>query len=594
MASAVGLGAACGRLAMAGPTDASPFVSLDTRPENAALAQQAATLESEARDDLEKALVKLENNQLSGFKPGKVRNAHISTRQIKRLAIQLVILGEPAGVDFQLRADALDKLLGEVVKAARKHASLNAKVSQDRAAAMRTASLRAQKLPAIGTLAKQGKWAEAEENLYKIVDEISSLSIWYQYQDQVTMLKPFLAAQNAVDEAIKKQRVEAAQDALANSIEAQLPDLDNLLSRLQSAADGIRTTGEVDFGGEKLTGPQAMARFGDEWRTVQVAAMQCRALNLARQGATNGQAVDSADQIHARLERFSADMATALVALIEADTEQAPEAEVRQRYLAYLPTVGLLLAQSPQGSLANQAAPALEKLAARSPGLAAEVETYRGATDELLRWRRRVAAAYATGREADFPPHLDRYKQAAEEERHLLSLLPATSPTSKAGLPVPASQILQNLGTTLAGKTVTAHRFYGLPTSKKIGISPYSNRTVFQVTVGDQLDAELEVLRAELLAGGAGQPLSLAAATALATAERGDLVAVGGTYEQAALDGLVSRFGQLRTSAWPMAFGEDVMVDAATVDEPLKQVLMRFMIKPAWLQHEYMFVQLDE
>jgi hypothetical protein len=459
---------------------------------------------------------------------------------------------------------------------------------------MKMASSRAQRLPAIGTLANQGKWAEAEQNLYKIVDEVSSMSIWYQHQDQVKMLKPFLAAQNAVDEAMKKQRVKAAQDALATSIEAQLPDLDNLLSQLRSAADSVRTTGGADFEGENLTGPQLMARFGDEWRRVQVAAMQCRALNLARQGATDGQSVKSVDELHTRLERFSADMATALVALIEADAEQAPEGEVRQRYLAYLPTVGAMLAQSPQGSLANQAAPALERLAARSPGLAAEVETYRGATDDLLRWRRRVAAAYAASRQGDFPPHLERYRQAAAEEKHLSPLMPATSPTPKAGLPVPASQILQNLGTTLVGKTVTAQRFYGLPKSKKIDISQYANRTVFQVNVGDQLDAELEVLRAELLVGGAGQPLSLAAATALATAERGDLVAVGGTYERAAVDGLVSRFSQLSTSAWPMAFGEDVLVDPATVNGPLRQVLMRFVLKPAWLQHEYMFVHLDE
>jgi len=146
----------------------------------------------------------------------------------------------------------------------------------------------------------------------------------------------------------------------------------------------------------------------------------------------------------------------------------------------------------------------------------------------------------------------------------------------------------------LVGKTVTAQRFHGLPTSKKIDISHYANRSVFQVNVDDRLDAELEVLRAELLVTDASLPLTLAAAAAVTTAERGDLVAVGGSYEQVVLDGLVSRFSQLRTSAWPMAFSEKAWDDAATVDEPLKQVLMRFVLKPAWLQHEYMFVEVDQ
>lgn len=589
----VGTGLVFCLCAAAGPTNESPFESLDTRPENASLAQEAAALANEARVNLDEALMKLGGDQLAGFNPAKVRDAHINARKIERLADQFLILGEPAGVDFKLRADQLHVRVGEVVRATRRHASLSSKIAQDRGTAMKAAAAKAQRISAIRTLAQQEKWEEAEDHLYEIVDEVSSMSIWYQHQDQVKMLQPFLAAQSAVDKAMKEQRVKAAQEAMAKSIEEQLPDFDSLLSQMKSAADSVRTTGAADVGGQMLSGPQLMARYGDDWRTVQVAAVQCRALNLARQGATDGQAVGSADQLHARLEQFSGDMATALVALIEADAEQAPEAEVRQRYLAYLPVVGALLAQSPQGSLANQSAPALEQLATRSPGLAAEVETYRGATDELLRWRRRVAAAYAASRTGDFPPHWERYKQAAAEERDLLPLAPATSPTPKAGLPVPAGNVLQNLGTTLIGKTVTAERFYGLPTSRKIDISHCANRAVFQVDVGDHLDAELEVLRTELLVGGSNDPLTLAAAAALATAERGDLVAVGGTYQQVALDGLVSRFGQLRTSAWPMAFSEDVLADPATVDDPLKQVLMRFTLKPAWLQHEYMFVELD-
>jgi len=172
----------------------------------------------EARANLEDAAMKLGNNQLAGFKPAKIRDAHIAARKIGRLADQLLILGEPAGADFQLRVEELDRQISDVIKEALKHSSVTAGIARDRAVAMKTASSRAQRLPAIGTLAKQGTWEEAERNVYKIIDEVSSMSIWYQYEDRVKMLKPFVVVQTAIDKAMKKQRVKVAQDALEKAV----------------------------------------------------------------------------------------------------------------------------------------------------------------------------------------------------------------------------------------------------------------------------------------------------------------------------------------------------------------------------------------
>jgi hypothetical protein len=110
--------------------------------------------------------------------------------------------------------------------------------------------------------------------------------------------------------------------------------------------------------------------------------------------------------------------------------------------------------------------------------------------------------------------------------------------------------------------------------------------------VGHQLNAEIEVLKAELLLDDSLPPLSLPAATALVTAERGDLVALGGNIRLVAIDAVVTRFRDLNPPLWPLALAE-FDTDGAIRERPLSQVLFRYTVEPAWLQHEYLFARVS-
>jgi hypothetical protein len=269
------------------------------------------------------------------------------------------------------------------------------------------------------------------------------------------------------------------------------------------------------------------------------------------------------------------------VELIEADVEQVPEAEVRNRYLDYLPVVALLDPLSERNTLSNSAKVPLEQLAAKSDALAADVQSYYLVTEDLLRWRKRVAQAYAAKERQRFALVRDRIRTASQGAAIL-----------KYELLAPAWQVLQIAAQKLVGQAVVAEQLIGLPTDSKFTVSRYRDHSLVQLAIGNHLDEELEQLRGELFLDGGARPLTLSAATAVATAERGDLIAAGGYIQKIALEGTVTRFGQLRPTAWPLAFGI-AMSDAPTSSRPLRQILYRCIVAPTWLQHEYFFVTID-
>jgi hypothetical protein len=118
-----------------------------------------------------------------------------------------------------------------------------------------------------------------------------------------------------------------------------------------------------------------------------------------------------------------------------------------------------------------------------------------------------------------------------------------------------------------------------------------ADRSLVQLEVANHLDAELQLLKAELLTNESAPPLTLAAATALATAERGDLVSVGGTIKQIAVDGVVTRFRDLKPSGWPLALSK--FDDGGIRLRPFRQILFRYTIQPVWLQHECVFARVQ-
>ena len=102
----------------------------------------------------------------------------------------------------------------------------------------------------------------------------------------------------------------------------------------------------------------------------------------------------------------------------------------------------------------------------------------------------------------------------------------------------------------------------------------------------------IAALRSDLMVTDQTPPLSLAAAVAIDSAERGDAVALGGNVSGMHLEGLITRFAGLPDSAWPLETLTMSRVILKTDSSLLPNVVVRFELQPRWAQHEYFFTNL--
>jgi hypothetical protein len=98
-------------------------------------------------------------------------------------------------------------------------------------------------------------------------------------------------------------------------------------------------------------------------------------------------------------------------------------------------------------------------------------------------------------------------------------------------------------------------------------------------------------LRADLLVNTQRPPLTLEAAMAIAAAQRGDFVEVGGKITGVAIEGLTPLFG---AAVWPIdrlvPLGALPAEQFTTGEEAARQVFGVLQIEPRWARSRYFFV----
>ena len=102
---------------------------------------------------------------------------------------------------------------------------------------------------------------------------------------------------------------------------------------------------------------------------------------------------------------------------------------------------------------------------------------------------------------------------------------------------------------------------------------------------------QVSALKSDLMIEPAASALTLAAATSVRSAERGDLAAVGGEIAGHHLEGLITRFAALPDAA-SILVPLGVLPTEDLKQPLLTQMLMRFDLKPAWVQHEHFYFEL--
>ena len=125
-------------------------------------------------------------------------------------------------------------------------------------------------------------------------------------------------------------------------------------------------------------------------------------------------------------------------------------------------------------------------------------------------------------------------------------------------------------------------------TGGKLAVARYHDRHYATLPLPDAA-AELTRLQQELLVTAQQPAMTLEAALALDSAQRGNYVAAGGVIKGLHLEGLIPRFAALRPEAQYL-----VALGPLPVEVPplgfISHVLVRLDVAPAWVQHRYFFL----
>ena len=580
---------------LAAPGTADPHSSLPVRDNE----KCKALLEEATRlcDELTALLATLKappegGKTLSKLPPREFGTAYVTAQRLRRVANELVIQGEPAGVDFQVRGYALERQLETAMTDYRKQPGNEDRVGITYTIFVREAKRRSGILPKVNILVNARKWDAAEALMIPACDAVDEQGAWFQGQVREQTTGSLSKAMILVTQEMSKRRAEAARQELGARRAAEAPALSEIIAPFRSAVLQVRANGVADFEGQSLDGPQLLQAMADAWQRAQWQTLRTQGIDWAR-GLNAGESKSQElTGMLAQYKALSAEFPQVIGALIESDTERVAPGLARQLYLEYLAQLAPLVVSMAGEAFAKEIEPKLAALSAKSPELLAEVATYRIVTGELLRWRRRVAEAQARVQGKGYQSIVEAAIPAVSTGLNKPGLTGGASNQSlEFAIRFPLPLVAERMQKELVGKRIRLDRISGIEAAKRRAVSAYQRRMYATFSQPEAALAEVTALAGDLMVNKAAPPLTWEAALALASAQRGDYRAAGGKIKAATLEAVVTRFATLPESARPLVpLGQ--LPAESMAPAPLSQLLIRFDFQPNWVQNEYFFVAL--
>lgn len=572
---------------------------------SAAWYKEASKLYESARNNLTEFLEKEQTNGLKNIKADDLGKTHLQLTMMSRGGKWLQIWGEPAGADFELRAQMMRNHLSRMIEASKAFPATQKYMQNFREYVAKTSPARAKALGNIQKLCNENKWPAAEQLLFKVYDTYEPGTVFLSPVENEAIYKPFWQVDSVISTAMQELRAVAANQELTKSIRELTPDFPALQKEIQAAIDSVAATGSATWRNESIAGPALVEKITHTWRETQAQAHQCRGktwalgFRIANQSssmAMDPMNTDSTDKITAAYTAFCTDLMAGLVRLVDVDATRVQPEAARDLYVAYLRSFAPVVRQIQRADWDGQLEIALAKLAAKNPELAEEVKNYRAATEDLLRWRARAAVAQAAGKLSEYAPIEERFRTGTTSGQ--INGVPYTGLFSEQHAGEQQAQLLTNAPDImpvakdrLMNQKVTVRDVVRIAPDSKSAIARYSQRTYANLPAPFDLSADIASLKLDLLVSEQAPPLTLATMTAVVTAERGDLRSVGGAISGMHLEGVVTRFATLPASAavlTPLGQLPTEKFDGGY----LRNMLMRFELTPQWACHDYFFVNL--
>jgi len=568
------------------PNGKNPAIPLAVRPQ--ADVEQLVTAAQALSAGIQKELSTYSESRATGklvaLAPKVIGQTAANTTKLQRLASQLELWGETAGVDYRLRSLRFRGELSDLIRAYRALPTKNETLRKALPTITARAAQLSKDLPTVAKLSSQGKQIDAEGLLNAWADELEVFLCWFDEVDRGNVMKPFQKAREIVLPLAMQMRKDQIAGKLVDLRNQAAPDFMAILAEAKMAADGVRASGKATMGDKSLSGPEAVAALGQKWLAAQVGAAKARALDYAR-GLTPGTpAMKDYDSLLAAHQPWSAQMPAAITAIIEADASRASANDAPALYGAYLQSLAPLAVAGAGLDLEKGWEPSLAMLAAKSPMLAEDVAAYRRATSEMLRWRKLSAESRARTFAMEYVAAPGVVAPIVKADAAFGGLLtPEQMTTDAARLRWCVPEVVKRAQVPLTGKKVVLADWMPAGGNPAILECRPATRIYGRISLPPQIKEEIDALKRDLQVTATLPPLTLAAAVALQEAERGAALQVGLEVADMALVSLIDRQAALTPAEAPF-----LTLGALPLENPklieASDVYMRLEGTPRWIR----------
>ena len=536
------------------------------------------------------ACIKLyEQMKKTGPKPDMVGKLSMHSKRLKRTAARLLSLGEPSGSEFERRYEIHLNAYNESFNTFQGLGP--AKGFRDKAIAVlaKGTPKRISKAKEVFAKAESDPIA-AQMILDPAVDDLESIA-GVLYPQERGPFSEYMDAEAILAQATKSIRIMQVNAAVDIASAKFVADFDAFMQKLKATGNTIQA-GKGSWGDKQLDAPELTnAVFQDGINMIAQLQKTIALQYLLDKQSAQGPPVSIHPQWGQRLQAIKNELVVTAIRILEMDTAASNTPPPLDRLSAHIAVMGKYAHRDRTDEWTKAFDDAVMKCAQRL-GYDSKVKAYQSATNDSLAWRER----FANKREVALANGIPSLKDVVTK----VSLTNPTTPgyliAEQGGCPHP--QFYHS--TYLTMPTIAKKFGQSLPAVVKnvvqldmespVWVSRWDNY-IYANLPKDLIKSEFaNPIRVALWVDDTHSPLSVRAASAIISAQRGDGLTVGGMIDDLAIEAALTRAIMMPENACPF-LGIDVPTPfPRSLGTPLATVSMRATMTPVWIRHRY-FVQ---
>ncbi len=506
----------------------------------------------------------------------------VLSNQVQRAAGHLVLLGEPAGVDLGIRGLAIENKLIHFRDVQYKQIGL-ALQPLAKQEFQRNGTRIGKTIRQIRDLIGEENYEEAEKAVFKLYDDVNGYGFFLHPNEGKRLYPQFNSTVNATRVMAEVRRA-TYTEMLTKKVNTLTVGSGEYQKNISSEVERFFQSNSAKEDGQ--TGPKFLQSLLEKINKRYVDLSRAKAITaLFRDAPLREKVVKYVGSV----KEFRDKIILKLLSQEQLVSSAKDAKTIHTEYLSVLPKI--LIEHAENGAidqrLIQNCRQSLTKIVKKNDAYADRVGAYRDATNELLYWRKSVAAENRIAASAGTAPvsALLRDNVDRRTKHRTLGTLNmkedhAVPSNLRAGLHLTYPGIQKSL----VGKHAI---FDGLSYRGKIGFVSMVDRYWARSDEALDLAPHVQRLKQDLMITDSQPPLTIESAVVLASAARPFIAHADCEIVEVKIESLIDRIVNLPEKAnFMLPAGRNLG------DFDIGQMVLRIKLKPRWVQHSHFFADL--